>query len=491
MTNPANFEIPDFEKKSSPIVSWEEFQTTEGMQKIIDHYNGSELERVNNLFENCTVLRCDIGNVSTLRNLGDPNLGREKGNDPEALATVQRNFKDGWNINKVPPFSFEDNTRINGAHRLWDLELKEIASCPTYRVVPNEGYTREDVHYEVGLLHQPLPEGTPAKFNDFAINGINWWQGRRAKMDVEIILENWDRENEDIPQEIVTMVTQWVRKYAKHQTSTTQELLIDRILNSTEKKSFLTHFTRSEAKSYCSKRGVKIREVSSKVKITNSNVNRLISAMAPVHIYRDFLPQFLIDAEDETTSIINLYVNVQKIDKASKVEKLCKDQLKLLENYLRLMTKVTGGKIDYLKYLKIGYRLPHVAKTDKGENGASQLVPLKSPTGLLETFHSPLADPKEAETKKAKKSKKSKKGGLTDEDLRTLNEMTYTLLNQNFERGIPFNFQTASDIVYPVRKFVSTFKSMESFEGTLRSELQKLRNDGKLEFTAPSVYTLL
>ena len=69
--------------------------------------------------------------------------------------------------------------------------------------------------------------------------------------------------------------------------------------------------------------------------------------------------------------------------------------------------------------------------------------------------------------------------------------MTYTLLNQNFERGIPFNFQSASDIVYPVRKFVSTFKSMNSFEGTLRSELQKLRNDGKLEFTESGLYTLL
>ena len=490
MTNPANFEIPDYEKKTSPIVSWDEFKTIEGMQKLIDHYN-NEVDRVNGLFENCTVLRCEPGNVSTLRNLGDPNFGRAKGNDPDALATVQRSWKDGWNLNCMPPFSFEDNVRINGSHRLWDLEIREIASCPTYRVVPNEGYTREDVHNEVGLLFQPLPEGTPAKFEDFAINGINWWQGRRAKMDVELILENWDRETQPIPQKIVTLVTKWVKKYAKHQTSATQELLISRILNSTEKQSFLVHFTRADAKGYCSKRGVKIKEVSSKVKITNSEVNRLISAMAPVHIYRDFLPQFLVDVDNEITSIVNLYLNVKKIDKASKVETLCYDQLKLLEDTLRLMTKVTGGTTDYLKYLKIGYRLPHVAKTDVGENGASQLVPLESPTGLLETCHNAVNDPEEVEAKKAKKSKKSKKGGLTDEDLRTLYEMTYTLLNQNFERGIPFNFQSASDIVYPIRKCVSTFKSMNSFEGTLRSELQKLRNDGKLEFTESGLYTLL
>ena len=490
MTNYPNFEIPDLDGSSTDFMSWEEFQTADGMQKLVDHYN-SQIDRLNDLFENCTIIRCESANVSHLRNLGDANFGRAKGNDPDALATVQRNFKDGWNPNCMPPFSFEDNTRLNGAHRLWDLELRGITSCPTFRVVPKVGCTRADVHYEVGLLFQPLPKGTPAKFEDFAINGINWWQGRRAKMDVELILENWDRETQPIPQKIVTLVTKWVRKYAKHQTSATQELLISRILNSTEKKSFLVHFTRQDAKGYCSKRGVKIKEVSSKVKVTNSQVNRLISAMAPVHIYRDFLPQFLVDAENEITSIVNLYLNVKKIDKASKVETLCYDQLKLLENHLRLITKLTGGTTDYLKYLKIGYRLPHIAKTDVGENGASQLVPLESPTGLLETCHNAVNDPEEFEAKKAKKDKKSKKGGLTDEDLRTLYEMTYTLLNQNFERGVPFNFQSASDIVYPVRKFVSTFKSMNSFEGTLRSELQKLRNDGKLEFTESGLYTLL
>ena len=155
---------------------------------------------------------------------------------------------------------------------------------------------------------------------------------------------------------------------------------------------------------------------------------------------------------------------------------------------MRLITKLTGGTTDYLKYLKIGYRLPHVAKADVGENGASQLVPLESPTGLLETCHNAVNDPEEVE---AKKDKKSKKGGLTDEELKTFYMMTYALLIQNFKIGTPFNFQTASDIVYPIRNTVSTFKSMESFEGTLRGELQKLRNDGKLEFTAPSVYTLL
>ena len=69
--------------------------------------------------------------------------------------------------------------------------------------------------------------------------------------------------------------------------------------------------------------------------------------------------------------------------------------------------------------------------------------------------------------------------------------MTYTLLNQNFESGTPFNFQSASDIVYPVRKHVSTFKSVDSFEGTLNSELQKLRDLSLLEFTRPGWYTLL
>tara|TARA_B100001173_G_C15988893_1_gene548014 strand:+ start:137 stop:1609 length:1473 start_codon:yes stop_codon:yes gene_type:complete len=489
MTNNANFEFPDFDNKSTPFMSWEEFQTADGMQKLIDHYN-NQVDELNGLFENCTVLRCEPGNVSILRNLGDPNFGRANGNDLEALAVVQRNFKNGWNLNKVPPFSFEDNTRINGAHRLWDLELKEITSCPTYRVVPKEGFTRDDVHYEVGLLHQPLPEGTPAKFEDYAINGINWWHNRRAKMDVEIILENWDRETQPIPQKIVTLVTKWVMKYAKHETSTTQELLIQRILNSTEKKSFLVNFTRGEAKTYCSKRGIKIKNVDSKTKIHGSEVHRLISAMDGVHIYRDFLPQFFKDAKKGITTILDLYLNVKKIDKASKVEELCTDQIKLLEEYLTLISEVTGSEMDYLKYLQLGYRLPHVAKTDIGENGASQLVPLKSPTGILASCKVEFVDPEEFEAKKAKKSKKSKKDGLTDEELRTLYMMTYALLNQNFERGIPFNFQSVSDIVYPVRTTVSTFKSMDSFEGTLRSELQKLRDLGKLEFTRPSWYTL-
>ena len=80
------------------------------------------------------------------------------------------------------------------------------------------------------------------------------------------------------------------------------------------------------------------------------------------------------------------------------------------------------------------------------------------------------------------------------EDLRkeaSLYKMTYTLLNLNFERGVAFSFQQASDVVYPVRKTISKFKNKKSFDGTLNRELQRLRSLNLLEFTGSGWYTIL
>ncbi len=483
-------EFLDFDFSSTgehgDYMSWDEFRTSKGIQELVDHYNDT-IDQIADQFETCTVVRCESANVSRLRQLGNANGGRAKGNDPEALATVQRNFQRGWNKSLVPPFSFEDNERINGAHRLWDLELKGCESCPTYRVVPKEGWTRDDVIDEVGLLYQPETPGTPAKFEDFAIRGINWWQNRRAKMDVEKILENWDRDNETIPQEIVKLVDEWVQRIAKRQTKETRNLLLSRILNSTEKKSFLVHFTRADAKNYCSPRGLPIKE--NKSKVTKNQVNRLISAMAPVHIHRDFLPQFFLDAKRNIVTVINFYCNVKHIDKASFVDDLCTDQLILLENYLRLINEVAGSKEDYTKYLKIGYRLPHVASADKDENGESQLVPLESPTGLLKSCTIELKQPSKEEPKKNQKksNQEQEKGWGCFSTLRVLEE--------NFEADEEFTFQEAREMIYPERIKVSDFKNDKSFRGTILREFQLLQDKGVLKLHADEgkkgVYSLV
>ena len=70
--------------------------------------------------------------------------------------------------------------------------------------------------------------------------------------------------------------------------------------------------------------------------------------------------------------------------------------------------------------------------------------------------------------------------------------MTLNLLKQNFDKGIAFNFDQASNIVYPIRQTVSNFKSKKSFNGTLLGELQKLRDLKYISFNAQKGwYTLL
>ena len=73
----------------------------------------------------------------------------------------------------------------------------------------------------------------------------------------------------------------------------------------------------------------------------------------------------------------------------------------------------------------------------------------------------------------------------------SLYKMTYELLNKDFERGVAFSFQQASNVVYPIRKTISTFKNKKSFNGTLNRELQRLRSLNLLEFTRSGWYTLL
>jgi hypothetical protein len=333
------------------IISWEDFKKTKVVYDLREMYS----EQIKILeYKTCLVECAEVVAVDAIRKLGLANAGRFHGNDEDVYDIVDRNLTPGWNINKLPPFVFaDDDNPLNGNHRLRWLQEHEIAYVPVLKVSPKSGFSKNDVINELGLKFQPRPDGSPSQFADYKARGILW-----------VIEQNANRQEDD---DRITKdeVREWVQEYADFETPDTQNRLIDAIFNATEKKTFLANFTRAEGIRYFAKKGIKIQSTTADVR--GSSVDRLVSAMGPVHVYRDFFPQFFEDAANGISTVIHFYVNTNNVEDELGVLHLIKERTDEIEEHITNIGKVLGKSeaARIRSYLTYGYRLPHLVDLDR------------------------------------------------------------------------------------------------------------------------------
>lgn len=335
------------------VISWDDFKKTKVIYDLREMYSG-QIKTLE--YKTCVVDCSDIVAVDVVRKLRMANAGRFHGNDEEVYDIVDRNLTPGWNINKLPPFVFsDDDSPVNGNHRLRWLQEHEIAYVPVLKVSPKQGFTKNDVINEVGLKLQPRPDGSPSQFADYKARGIIW-----------VIEQNANRQEGD---DRVTKdeVREWVQEYADFETPDTQNRLIDAIFNATEKKTFLSNFTRAEGIRYFAKKGIKIQSTTADVR--GSSVDRLVSAMGPVHVYRDFFPQFFEDAANGISTVVHFYVNTNNVEDELGVIHLIKERIDEIEEHIENIGKVLGKSESarIRSYLTYGYRLPHLVDLDRND----------------------------------------------------------------------------------------------------------------------------
>ena len=372
------------------------------------------------------------------------NVGRKKGNDSKVYSIVEKNLERGYKMGKLPPIVLKGDDGklqdwlVNGNHR-WMWYCNNGHSYFIVDVyITKEGFDDEDVVDEVGLLFQPQPDGSSSTKEDYIARG-RAWVDRRKESKVSTTQEDVDS---------------WVDEFAVNEASRTRGDIKKAIFNRSVKHEFLTNYTRPNVIRFYNDCNITILDSGSEIRGTK--VNRLFEASQEVFI-RDFWPTFVENAAQGITTVLHFYLNTTNINDGSGIQLCINTRIKSLNEIFDNLDKITEGSGTTLRgFLKFGTRPPQVCKVDDYEK----------------------PNPYEVYT----------------EDLRkeaSLYKMTYTLLNLNFERGVAFSFQQASDVVYPVRRTISKFKNKKSFDGTLNRELQRLRSLNLLEFTGSGWYTLL
>lgn len=283
------------------------------------------------------------------------NVGRFRGNDAKVYETVDKSFQKGYKQGKLPPVVLEqvngqelENWLVNGNHRwMWYCNNGYAwMIVDVYRI--KEGYDEGDVLDEIGLLHQPQPDGSSSVFDDYKARGIAWVQRQKLK--------NLTVSQED--------VDAWVDKFAKNETSATRTNLKKAIFNNTEKNSFLTNYSRSQAIRLYKNCNIVILDKNDQ--ITTDVVDRLYEAGQDVWI-RDFLPTFLRDAAAGVKTRLNFYVNTTHAKDGLAVLKMISNRLAQLDDILDNLDKINGGGSVLRSFLIYGSRPPHIVDVDTAD----------------------------------------------------------------------------------------------------------------------------
>jgi hypothetical protein len=289
------------------------------------------------------------------------NVGRFHGNDAEVYATVEKSLERGYKRGKLPPIVLEqqnqqtlENWLVNGNHRwLWYSNNGYAwMVVDVYRL--KEGFDEGDAIDEVGLLYQPQPDGTSSNFKSYKARGIAWVQRQKNK-GLTISQEDVDA---------------WVDKFARNETSSNRTKLKNQIFNNTEKHSFLTNYTRSQAVRLFSNCNFTILDRNDQ--IVTDVVDRLYEGGQDVWI-RDFLPVFLRDAAKGIKTRLNFYINTSKVSDGLAVIKHIENRIAQLEDILDNLDAINGTGALLRSFLIYGYRPPHIVDTDPDDT----LIPIK------------------------------------------------------------------------------------------------------------------
>ena len=388
-------------------------------------------------YESASYVYTDIVKISHFKLR--KNVGRKKGNDNKVYSIIEKNFERGYKKGKLPPIVLKDTNGkiydwlVNGNHRwLWYCNNGFV-----YIIVdvyePKEGFDDEDVVDEIGLLHQPRPDGTSSNFEDYVIRGQRWVE-RRTKAKIATEIEDVDK---------------WVDKFAEYESSRFRTDLKKSIYNKSVKNEFLTNYSRTQVKKFY-KEEASITILDSTAEVKTKKVHRLFEASQNVFL-RDFWPTFLENAANKITTVLNFYVSTGNIDDANGIQICINSRLKEIDSILNDLDKVQKGSGTKLRsYLVFGSRPPMIVDVDDYDKPVKYKV----------NFNAPKA-PKKA-------------GGLLN--------MTLQILDQNFTKGVPFSIEQADAVVFPIRSTISAFKDKKSFRGTLLAELQILRDRNRVEF---------
>lgn len=283
------------------------------------------------------------------------NVGRYRGNDAKVYATVEKSLEKGYKRGKLPPIVLEqgnqqtlENWLVNGNHRWMWYSNNGYAwmIVDVYRI--KEGFDEGDVLDEVGLLYQPQPDGSSSVFDDYKARGIAWVQRQKNK-------------GLTITQEDVNV---WVDKYAKNESSKDRTNLKKSIFNNTEKHSFLTNYSRSQAIRFFKNCNFTILERNDQV--LTEIVDRLYEAGQDVWI-RDFFPVFLRDAAKGIKTRVNFYVNTSHAADGLAVIKMIDNRIAQLEDMLDNLDKINGTGTILREFLIYGHRPPHIVDTDPAD----------------------------------------------------------------------------------------------------------------------------
>lgn len=368
------------------------------------------------------------------------NVGRKRGNDRKVYDRVARSLEKGYKVGKLPPVILldEDNNKledwlVNGNHRwMWYVSNNyEWMLVDVYTV--NDDYDQGDVIDEVGLLHQPQPDGTESNYDDYKARGKQWVRRQKEK-------------GIDVTQE---MVDEWVDTFAINEIAINRTNLKTYIFKDEVKDSFLTNYTARSGPGgiveIYKKHGIIILD--SGATVTTKIVDRLYEASQKVWI-RDFLPVFLANAAEGIKTRLNFYVNTSYVSDGDELLKTISARVKELRGMLDSLDVIySDSEVDLRDFLIIGKRPPQIDGVDKYDRLQDILEELESPNKINMKMW----------------------------------QMTCTILQSNFTNNC-FTATQAFDAIRPIRTTVSKFKNEKSFQGTILAELQILRNKGILHF---------
>lgn len=368
------------------------------------------------------------------------NVGRKRGNDRKVYDRVARSLERGYKRGALPPVILLDedtnkleNWLVNGNHRwMWYVANNyEYMLVDVYAV--NDGYAQGDVIDEVGLLHQPQPDGTESSYDDYFARGQAYIR-RQQENGIEVTQE---------------MIDEWVDTFAVHEIAITRTNLKRYLFKNEVKDSFLTNYTSRTGPNgiveVYKKHGIIILDAGATV--TTDIVDRLHEATQKVWI-RDFLPTFLACAAEGIKTRLNFYVNTSNVSDGDELLKVISVRIKELRGILDSLDLIyNDSEVDLRDFLIIGKRPPQIDEVDDYTKLQDIVEELQSPNKMNVKMW----------------------------------QMTCSILQSNFPNGC-FTATQAFDAIRPIRTTVSKFKSERSFQGTILAELQILRNKGILHF---------
>jgi len=291
-------------------------------------------------------------NVNTVQKPGKANVGRFRGITKTSYETVDRSMSKGWKFGKRPACMLEgEDWLLNGNHRLRWYKENGYTWMPVDIFRPKENYSVGDVIDEIGLLHQPQPDGTAACFEDYKARGI-------------LFIERKKNEGVEVTSELASA---WVEKFAPNETKLSRSNLKKAIFNNTGKSAFLASISRNEViDMLILDKGFVIRECDFKLEDDVKVVHRLYEASQKVFL-RDFLPIFFDAASKGIKTVVHFYVTTSNVKDGNDLRKVVETRKQEAYRVISSLETFNTHNSSLRDYLEFGYRAPQICGMDGEE----------------------------------------------------------------------------------------------------------------------------